>query len=102
MLMDALAVFLLLISNCIALWSESVECVIFDTAVVAQYMGGFFFGCQGPVLPSSQLCPFLNPSLGSTYPNYSHLKEPVTFTILGAALGPAARSSTVLPTLGCS
>ena len=66
MLMGVLAAFLLLISNCIALWSESVECVVFvDTAFVAQDMGGFFFGCQGPVLSSSQLCSFLTPPRGS-------------------------------------
>lgn len=37
-----------------------------DVTFVAQYMGGYSFGYVGPMLFSSQLCPFLAPLLGST------------------------------------
>lgn len=97
-----LVVFLLLLSNCIALWWESVVYVVFvDTALLVQYVGGYSFGCWGPVLPCSQLWSLSWPlHWAHSTPTTHTSSTQVILTVLGVALGSAAYSRTALPTLG--
>lgn len=76
-----LAVFLLLISNCITLWSESVECVLLMLllwlsiwVVTPLAMWDLCYSLHSSV-------PFLPLCWAPLLPDYSHLKQPVDLTI---------------------